>query len=92
MNTEVGGDLLDRRPVLAVTAARTISSRNSLGYGLGTATSFQPALPGKLTQDVNSSCSRPARPNIGSRSSVMNMCPACLKLLGRVPRRLAFVG
>ena len=31
-------------------ATRTTSSRNSLGYGLGITTSFQPTLPGKPTQ------------------------------------------
>ena len=50
MDPEVLGNLRQRHAPSRERATRTTSSRNSLGYGLGITTSFQPTLPGKPTQ------------------------------------------
>ena len=59
VHPEIGGDLLDRHPVITVASDPHDVVAELLGYGLGTVTSFQPAHHGQANSDVTYSCSRP---------------------------------
>ena len=59
MNREVGGDLLDRHPVLAVTGDPHDILTELSGVGPGHSNILPARPPGQANSDVTCSCSRP---------------------------------